>query len=242
MSAPLFLHACQPTVKLIGFISLSLAIMGVSPGHPVGWWAFLAVVLAMWGAGISWTTWWRLLRRLLILFISLILFHGFFIPGHWIWSILPTLTWEGVQEGGKQCVRLIFLASLAWSLSASSSPMQLVAIGYSPVLCQRFPAWRRGLALLAMTLHMSGRLLAAATAIRESLYLRQVDTGLATWGKAGHAMLEIVVREVHLLEESLTVRGFDRLPLLVEHSSPTLHWRDGLVLFISLTGWLLWLW
>lgn len=235
--APGMLHHCRPGVKLAAFASLSAAIMGVSLERTAWWWAMGVVCLALWQGGVSWRRWLVLLRRLSLLFASLILFHGFFVPGHWVWELLPSLTREGLQEGGEQCLRLVFLASLAWALGTTTTPWQIVSVAHAPWLG---PRWQRALAILAMSLRLTGRLTHMATEIRESLRLREgifMEHGPKTWATVANILLWKALLEVQRLEQALWLRGFSRLPAVMVPQGIYSRWGDGLVTLLAFGTW-----
>ena len=118
-----YLLAIHPTVLLLAWIALAVAIPWFSVAALGATSALL--VLGAWAWGIR--ACWRLVRRTRVLFIALILLYAFATPGMPIFPGSDTPTQEGLLSGTLQAWRLLLMITALAILLISLNRDQLLA-------------------------------------------------------------------------------------------------------------------
>ncbi|MBF0370625.1 MAG: energy-coupling factor transporter transmembrane protein EcfT [Magnetococcales bacterium] len=244
-----FLEKRDPRAKLLALLLLAPAIMA-APFFSKEWSLAAAFSLgALWGAAPMWSQLGGVLYRLRWLFLTLILLHGFFTPGHPLFTFLAWPTGEGLMAGVVQSLRLTLLVMLSWVLVRTTPAWQLIA-AFSALLggVEKIGIpLGRWLGILAFTLERIPRLLAETGSVRDALQLRvasQSEKGplanrLDRLALGGEALLFRVLGDVRDQEQALRVRGFgDSLPTPPRYGG---QWQgmDTLILSAPVGVWLI---
>ncbi len=239
------MKARDPRFKLLAFGLLLPVLMDSSVFSALWLAGSLLVVVATVLASLSLRVILRGLWRLRWLFLAMMLTHGWFTPGLPLWPMGPALTQEGIVAGLNQSLRLVMLFLLAWSLTKTTTPMELVgAFATFFGKLERFgvPVWR-GLSVLAFCLSTLPTLMLQVEQIREGMALRIHADGfgwLERLAFVGEALLLQVLWGVRQQEEGIMARGFgDALPP-VRLLSRQQDWRDWSVVVPPVVLWLIW--
>ncbi|MBF0309321.1 MAG: hypothetical protein HQL56_07320 [Magnetococcales bacterium] len=250
-----FLERCHPGAKLAAFVLMTGQVVLWPLGSSLIW-LLVAVGLAAWVLRVLGKGRWqvmRLLWRARWFFLMIFLLHGWMTPGHlwwvdWAWS--PTR--EGLERGWQQGWQLVLLMLLAFALGRSTSAWELAGLLRLEGEGRLREVWNGFLRRLAIAMAMVPRLTARLLEVRESLTLRwgasRPDEGwmgrLQGWVRLLDGFLLSLTADVRFQEESLLSRGFSReIPHLgLWRKSREVSWRDGALVAVPASLWMVWLW
>ncbi|MBF0621986.1 MAG: hypothetical protein HQL54_08665 [Magnetococcales bacterium] len=227
----------HPRAKLLSFLFWTPILM-VEPLSSVFWITAALITLCLIPiAGLPVSEVVGLIKRMRWLWLGIVFLHGWMTPGLFVWDGFGSPTWQGLQQGGSQAVRLALLTVCAWLLMRSTSVRLLIG-----VLDIQFLGlgWRRILGLLAFTLEGLPSLLARTRQLREIARLRnQTGRRFSVFGitRMAEAYLLMLMGRMIRQEWALRARGYaEGLPWI---PIKQLEWKigDSFMVLIPLVLW-----